>query len=130
LKYCGNYLNWLRFSNSIKNSFLPWILAALQVPKKNGFRGNYSRKYGICLFSSRSGQKFNVRCILLCSNIKCASFNHFSKANNWCLFPEGYKQLKSFFFHCLHIKMEYKLQYKCVKFTNCQMKWCQTSLLS
>ena len=23
--------------------------------------------------------------------------------------------------------MEYKLQYKCVKFTNCQRKWCQSS---
>ena len=29
------------------NSFLPWILAALQVPKKNSCRGNYMRKYGI-----------------------------------------------------------------------------------
>ena len=28
------------------NSFLPWILAALQLPKKNSFRGNYSRIYG------------------------------------------------------------------------------------
>ena len=26
------------------------------------------------------------------------------------------------------IKMEYKLQYKCVKFTNCQMKWGQLCL--
>ena len=28
------------------NSFLPWIVAALQLSKKNSFRGNYSRKYG------------------------------------------------------------------------------------
>ena len=30
LKYCGNYLNWLQFSNS----------------KKKSFGGNYMRKYG------------------------------------------------------------------------------------
>ena len=30
-------------------SFLPWIVAALQLSKKNSFRGNYSRKYGIFL---------------------------------------------------------------------------------
>ena len=29
MKYCGNYLNWLKFPNS----------------KKNSFRGNYMRKY-------------------------------------------------------------------------------------
>ena len=28
-----------------------------------------------------------------------------------------------------NIKMEYKLQYKCVKFTNCQRKWCQSSFV-
>ena len=37
------------------------------------------------------------------------------------IFPEGYKLLKSFSLLCLHIKMEYKLQHKCVKFTNGQM---------
>jgi hypothetical protein len=26
--------------------------------------------------------------------------------------------------------MEYKLQYKCVKFTNCQMKWCQSNFVT
>ena len=31
LKYCGNYLNWQQFPNS----------------KKNSFRGNYMRQYGI-----------------------------------------------------------------------------------
>ena len=29
------------------NSFLLWIVSALQLPKKNSFRGNYLRKYGI-----------------------------------------------------------------------------------
>ena len=31
-------------------SFLPWIIAALQLSKKNSFRGNYSRKYGKGVF--------------------------------------------------------------------------------
>ena len=43
------------------------------------------------------------------------------------VFPEGYELQKSFSWHCLHIKMEYKLQYKCVKLTYCQMKRCQSS---
>jgi hypothetical protein len=29
------------------NSFLPGIVSALHLSKKNSFRGNYSRKYGI-----------------------------------------------------------------------------------
>ena len=32
------------------NSFLPWIIAALELPKKNSFRGNYSRKYGMYVY--------------------------------------------------------------------------------
>ena len=31
------------------DSFLPWIIAAIQLPNKKSFRGNYSRKYGIYL---------------------------------------------------------------------------------
>ena len=33
--------------NENLNNFLPWILAALQLSKKNSCRGNYMRKYGI-----------------------------------------------------------------------------------
>ena len=43
--------------------------------------------------------------------------------------PEGYKLLKSFSLICLHIKMEYKLQYKCVKFTNRQWNDVRPALL-
>ena len=41
LKYCGNFMNWLQFQNS----------------KKNSFSGNFMRKYGmliLSLFSEKS----------------------------------------------------------------------------
>ena len=67
------------------NSFLPWILAALQLPKKNSFRGNYLRKYGMytyvihtyLLLKWKKGKKINRYCFISC---KLDQANWFSSA--------------------------------------------------
>ena len=46
--HCSRAETFLSIQNvKENNSFLPWILSALQLLKKNSFCGNYSRKYGI-----------------------------------------------------------------------------------
>ena len=68
MKYCDNYLNWLQFPNS----------------KKNSFRGNYMRKYSIYSYKKSTNMEVfqkignlflerlqNVESILFC--LRCTA---------------------------------------------------------